>query len=169
MRVYRPMRWKARREVATPRLVLIVSMSPPGYSSARLRPRRAGLRFTRRFQLTNGLDPNQVPLGSRHKISSTPLLRDARRNWRRRGFYYATRGEIGEGADSTTRREEKSAKAAILLRDAKRNRRRRRVYYATRREIGDAMIFSSVSTTDRKNSSSGFYSRAIYTLWGALC
>src|ERR1051326_1184467 len=72
MRVYRPMRWKARREVATPRLVLIVSMSPPGYSSARLRPRRAGLRFTRRFQLTNGLDPNQVPLGSRHKISSTP-------------------------------------------------------------------------------------------------
>src|ERR1051326_9018367 len=74
MRVYRPMRWKARREVATPRLVLIVSMSPPGYSSARLRPRRAGLRFTRRFQLTNGLDPNQVPLGSRHKISSTPDL-----------------------------------------------------------------------------------------------
>src|ERR1051326_3032578 len=75
MRVYRPMRWKARREVATPRLVLIVSMSPPGYSSARLRPRRAGLRFTRRFQLTNGLDPNQVPLGSRHKISSTPSMR----------------------------------------------------------------------------------------------
>ena len=30
----------------------IVSMSPPSYPSARLRPRRAGFRFTRRFSLS---------------------------------------------------------------------------------------------------------------------
>ena len=36
------------------RPVLIVSMSSPGYSSARLRPRRAGLHFTRYAHLTNG-------------------------------------------------------------------------------------------------------------------
>jgi putative transposase len=49
---YRPMRSKrARSPSCTP--VLIVSMSSPRYFSARLRPRRAGLRFTRCAHLTN--------------------------------------------------------------------------------------------------------------------
>ena len=51
MGVYRPMS-SAGREVKAARPILIVSMSPPSYSLARLRPRRAGLRFTRRAQFT---------------------------------------------------------------------------------------------------------------------
>ena len=55
--VYRPMRsmkpdielWvpEGSAQHEAPRSPLIGSMSPPGYPSARLRPRRAGLRFTR--------------------------------------------------------------------------------------------------------------------------
>jgi hypothetical protein len=42
-----PMRiWKQRKE-QVPALLFIVSMSPPGYPSARLRPRRARFRFAR--------------------------------------------------------------------------------------------------------------------------
>src|SRR5262249_46138520 len=49
-------------------------MSSPGYSSARLRPRRAGLRFTRSTHPTNGpiqlrstLDPTQHFFYSRYE------------------------------------------------------------------------------------------------------
>src|SRR5215831_8123027 len=46
-------------------------MSSPGYSSARLRPRRAGLRFTRYVQLINGPIPTEVyQIG--HNFSFTP-------------------------------------------------------------------------------------------------
>ena len=42
-----PMRiWKQRKE-QVPALLFIVSMSPPGYPSARLRPRRTRFRFAR--------------------------------------------------------------------------------------------------------------------------
>jgi hypothetical protein len=42
-----PMRiWKQRKE-QVPALLFIVSMSPPGYPSAWLRPRRARFRFAR--------------------------------------------------------------------------------------------------------------------------
>jgi hypothetical protein len=53
MRVYRPMRVKAGHE-AQLHAPSHRPMSSPGYSSARLRPRRAGLRFTRCLDLTNG-------------------------------------------------------------------------------------------------------------------
>ena len=52
MGVYRPMRFQAGHVTRAACPILIVSMSPPDYSSARLRPRRAGLRFTRRAQFT---------------------------------------------------------------------------------------------------------------------
>ena len=66
---YRPMRSKrARSPSCTP--VLIVSMSSPRYSSARLRPRRAGLRFTRCAQLTKSL----IQLRSRSGSDTTFLL-----------------------------------------------------------------------------------------------
>ncbi len=42
----------------------IGSMSPPDYSLARLRPRRAGLRFIRRPQITNGPIQQRSHLGS---------------------------------------------------------------------------------------------------------
>src|SRR5215813_868486 len=48
---YRPMLFK--RGAFIPTLRAIGSMSPPDYSLARLRPRRAALRFIRRNQLTN--------------------------------------------------------------------------------------------------------------------
>src|SRR5215831_6431819 len=54
MRVYRPMSLKAGREARAPRPPSHRPMSSSGYSSARLRPRRAGLRFTRCAHLTNG-------------------------------------------------------------------------------------------------------------------
>ncbi len=38
--------WKQRKE-QVPALLFIVSIGPPGYSSAWLRPRRARFRFTR--------------------------------------------------------------------------------------------------------------------------
>src|ERR1051326_5521096 len=72
-------------------------------------------------------------------VGAPILLRDAKRTWRRRRFYCATRRELGGGAKSTARREEKLAMPTI---------------------------FSSIATTSPKNSSYGFYSRAIYTLWG---
>src|SRR5262245_32997732 len=71
MRVYRPMRSKTGREAGAARPVLIVSMSSPDYSSARLRPRRAGLRFTRCAHLTNGPIQERSPSGS----DTTFLLR----------------------------------------------------------------------------------------------
>src|SRR6266542_3363354 len=47
-------------------------MSSPGYSSARLRPRRAGLRFTQCAHLTNGPIQHWSPRWIRHNISFTP-------------------------------------------------------------------------------------------------
>src|ERR1051326_5048666 len=73
-------------------------------------------------------------------VGAPILVRDAKRTWRRRRFYCATRRELGEGADFTTRREENLAKAPILVRDAKRTWRRRRFYCATRRESAKAPI-----------------------------
>src|SRR5262245_49687741 len=48
-------------------------MSSSGYSSARLRPRRAGLRFTRCAHPTNGPIQHWSPRWIRHNISFTPL------------------------------------------------------------------------------------------------
>src|ERR1051326_346887 len=76
-------------------------------------------------------------------VGAPILLRDAKRTWRRRRFYCATRRELGEGADFTTRREENSAKAPISLSDAKRTRRRRRFYCATRRELDEGADFTA--------------------------
>jgi hypothetical protein len=47
-------------------------MSSPGYSSARLRPRRAGLRFIRYAQLKNRLIQLRSPFRIRHNFSFTP-------------------------------------------------------------------------------------------------
>src|SRR5262249_27521900 len=56
----------------------IGSMSPPDYSLARLRPRRAALRFTRRTQLTN------QPIQPRFHLDQTQhsfYSRQSRRRW----------------------------------------------------------------------------------------
>src|SRR5262247_2841375 len=52
-------------------------MSSPGYSSARLRPRRAGLRFTRCAHLTNGPIQERSPSGSDTTFLLLPLLQIA--------------------------------------------------------------------------------------------
>src|SRR5215510_14773208 len=52
-------------------------MSSPSYSSARLRPRRAGLRFTRCPHLTNGLIQHRSCSGSDTTFLFLPRL-DAR-------------------------------------------------------------------------------------------
>jgi len=46
MGVYRSDDVKRQRASVTPALPVVVSMSPPGYPSARLLPSRAGFRFT---------------------------------------------------------------------------------------------------------------------------
>jgi Hemerythrin HHE cation binding domain len=63
MRVYRPMRMKAEHEAAL-HAPSHRPMSSPGYSSARLRPRRAGLRFTRYVHLTKGFIQHRSCFGS---------------------------------------------------------------------------------------------------------
>src|SRR5262245_20023982 len=55
---------KPRRRVEPNASFFIGSMSPPDYSSARLRTRRAGLRFIRCAQGYKSPNPAQVFLGS---------------------------------------------------------------------------------------------------------
>ena len=73
MRVYRPMRVKARHgaELHAPSHR---PMRSPGYSSARLRPRRAGLRFTRCAHLTNLLIQHRSCSGSDTTFLVLPML-----------------------------------------------------------------------------------------------
>ena len=73
---YRPMKLKRGVKARALRPVLIVSMSSPGYSSARLRPRRAGLHFTRYAHLTNG--PIQFRSSSRSDTTFLLLPRRER-------------------------------------------------------------------------------------------
>src|SRR5262245_46586282 len=68
MRVYRPMKLNRGVDAQAPRPFLIVSMSPPDYSLARLRPRRAGLRFIRCAQITNH------PIQHRSSLDQTQLF-----------------------------------------------------------------------------------------------
>ena len=73
MRVYRPMRMKAEHEAAL-HAPSHRPMSSPGYSSARLRPRRAGLRFTRYVHLTKGFIQHRSCFGSDTTFLLLPRL-----------------------------------------------------------------------------------------------
>src|SRR5215470_11828177 len=76
MGVSRPMRKKVERETEAPRSILIVSMSPLGYSLARLLRSRAGLRFTQPVQFTPSTKPasSRLPrlIEYKHNFSCTP-------------------------------------------------------------------------------------------------
>ena len=86
MGVYRPMSRKAEREAQAARSTLIVSMSPLGYSLARLLRSRAGLRFTQPIQFTPPPEPASLQLSRlteyKHNFSCTPntVRRDAKIN-----------------------------------------------------------------------------------------
>jgi len=76
MRVYRPMRMKAEHEAAL-HAPSHRPMSSPGYSSARLRPRRAGLRFTRYVHLTKGFIQHRSCFGSDTTFLLLPAMERA--------------------------------------------------------------------------------------------